>query len=85
MSDFDEDWIFVDSFGLGSISQLNDVAADVSHKQQLGFPIPQGDEVTAYRERMKAGEYDAAKKPAEKPANGRRKRSTIKREAKKRA
>lgn len=66
--------------GVGSIQQLNDYEADVSRKLPLGFPIPQGDEMTAYRERMKAGVYED-KTEAKPPA----KRRTAKRASGKRA
>ncbi len=61
----DFEWV-TELLGIGSVGQLNDCPCDVSRKKPLGFPIPQGDDVTPYRERLKKGAYQekaAAKTP----------------------
>ena len=60
--DVDDSEFYFDSLQVGAMQQLTDEPCDTSRKIPLGFPIPGGDDVTAYRERMKAGEY-AEKKP----------------------
>lgn len=73
----DDDLYADQPLGIGSIQQLSDQPHDTGRKLPLGFPIPQGDDVTAYRERMKQGAYNPpdATKSTRRP----RKRATTKR------
>lgn len=71
----DDDQYF-DPLPLGTITHLSDEPCDTSRKIPLGFPIPGGDDVTAYRERMKAGVYDAPQ-PEEKPKRATRRAKAV--------
>lgn len=80
MPNFNDDWEAGDPLGVGSIQQLSDYVVD-KPKLPFGFPIPTSEDiVSAYRERMKAGEYEPPVKKAEQPA----KKTTAKRATQKR-
>lgn len=76
------DPFYAEILGVESMLQLNDQPCDVSRKQQLGFPIPQEDTMTAYRQRMLAGDYEAKTKPKPEQPKTTRKRATAKRRTK---
>jgi hypothetical protein len=80
------DYDYSEPLGIGSIQQLNDHAADTKHKLPLGFPIPKGEPMTPYRDRLNAGEYaatDATPKRKPRKRATTTKRSSTKRSAKK--
>ena len=56
------DGFYVDVSGVGAIAQLNDVPCVVVRAFPFGFTAPKKeDTMTAYRERMLNGDYDANK------------------------